>query len=296
MLALLVSATATAAEPLWAPQPTGRIVSPPIGALTGLVKGPGRANTFWAINGSGDSARIFAITEDGKSILPTYSKFSSYGDEPEQGKQQWQGFEVLNAKNVDWQDISADANYLYLADTGNADGKRRDLGIYLISKIDPTASTRSAVIQFLPVTYPEPKAPDAGSLFVDHGTPYLIGGNRGNAAAATLYRLDTRNTDQPNLLAKIDSNAAIGAATGAGLSPDGKTLAVVTLEGLWLFERPQNGDHWLSAPAKHYAFDRSVLKQVEAVTWIDDATLLLVNQQRDLFKARLADLPPPSQP
>lgn len=313
LLTALVGALALspvqAEPPLWAPKPTGKVESKPIDEMSGLAKSPGRNNTFWVHNDSGDRARIFAITEDGKSILPTYSKFSAYGDEPEKGKQQWQGFEVLNAKNVDWEDIAADDNYLYIADTGNNFNKRRDLGIYLISKIDPTASTRSAVVEYLPVAYPEQtEFPakqqhfDAESLFVDHGTLYLITKHHAGMLGmefergANLYRLDTRFTDKPNVLHKIDSNATILAATGADLSPDGSMLAVTSHDALWLFSRPQSGDQWLSAPSRRYPFDRKVLKGLEAITWIDNDTLLLGNEQRDLFKVALKDLPAPTPP
>ena len=79
---------------------------------------------------------------------------------------------------------------------------------------------------------------------------------------------------------------------GIGLSPDGNTLAVISQDALWLFSRPQDGgDQWLSGLAKHYPFSRGALRQLEAVTWIDDATLLLGNEQRDLFRIPLSSLP-----
>lgn len=293
--------------PLWTPPATALVVSEPISELSGIVRSPTRDDTYWVHNDSGDSPRIFAITADGKSILPTYSKFTSYGDEEEEGKEQWQGFPVLNAENVDWEDIAIDDNYLYIADTGNNGNNRRDLGIYLISEIDPTASTRSAVIQHLPVVYPEQtEFPpqdwhyDSESLFVFNNQLYLITKHRGGGLTgldfepgANLYRLDTRFTDKPNVLVKVDSHNEILAATGADLSPDGSTLAVVSFDALWLFSRPvDNSDHWLSGPSKRYAFNRDAVKQAEAVTWIDDATLLLGNEQRDLFRIPLSELPP----
>jgi hypothetical protein len=308
LLSIGIARAQSAPPVLLAPKPYAKVKAAPIKELSGIVKVPGRDNTYWVHNGSGDSARIFAITAEGKSILPTYSRFTSYGDEPEQGKEQWQGFPVLDAQNVDWEDIAIDQNYLYIADMGNSHNVRRDLGIYLVSKIDPTASTRSAVIQHLPVVYPEQTAfppPelhfDSESLFIFNNTLYLITKHRRPdggkwEAGANLYRLDTRYTDQPNVLTKVDSSPLLVAATGAALSPDGNTLAVVSYEALWLFERPASGDHWLSAPSRHYAFDKSVLKQLEAVTWIDNATLLMGNKQRDLFKIALADLPTPSPP
>ncbi len=307
--ALLIGTAAAQGTPvLLAPKPYARVISAPINALSGIVKVPGRENTYWVHNGSPDSARIFAITAEGKSILPTYSKFTSYGDEPEQGKEQWQGFPVLDAKNVDWEDIAIDRNYLYIADMGNVGNARRDLGIYLVSKIDPTASTRTAVIQYLQVVYPDQsgfpgveRRFDSESLFISNDTLYLITSHRQSSGStyergANLYRLDTRDTDKPNVLTKVDSNLAILAAAGASLSPDGHTLAVISDEALWLFDKPVQGDHWLSASSKRYPFDQSAMKKLAAVTWIDNDTLLMGNRQRDLFKVALADLPAPVKP
>ena len=265
----LLAAEAT----LWAPTPSAQIAADPISEMSGIVKSPGRDNTYWVHNDSGDSARIFAITAEGVSILPTYSKFTHYGDAPERGNQLWQGLPVLVAE---------------------------------ISEIDPTASTRSAVIQRLPVVYPEQtefpasvKHFDSESLFVFNNALYLITKHRGGGVMGTdfepganLYRLETRFTDQSNLLKKIDSHPEILGATGADLSPDGNTLAVISQDALWLFSRPQDGgDQWLSGLAKHYPFSRGALRQLEAVTWIDDATLLLGNEQRDLFRIPLSSLP-----
>jgi hypothetical protein len=295
---------------LLAPKPYAHVGSEPIGELSGIVKGRGRDNLFWVHNDSGDSARIFAITAEGKSILPTYSRFTSYGDEPEKGKEQWQGFPVLNANNVDWEDIAIDEHYLYVSDMGNNSNDRRDLGIYLVSEIDPTASTRSAVIQFLPVVYPEqtefPPAKkyfDSESLFTDNGNLYLLTKHRGGGitgldweAGANLYRVDGRNTDKPNVLTKVDSNPNILAATGADVSPNGQQLAVISVDALWLFSKPTADDLWLSAPAQRYPIDKQAFRQLEAVTWIDDNTLLIGNEQRDLFKVSLAELVPPVNP
>src|SRR5690606_35909131 len=121
--------------------------------------------------------------------------------------------------------------------------------------------TRSAVIRKLPVAYPEQSAYpdpderhyDAESLFVDRGRLYLITKHRKGwtlfdglfdsmKAGASLYRLDTRFTEEVNQLTLIDSHPLLTAATGAELSPDGQTLAVISYSDLWLFDRPAHGD------------------------------------------------------
>jgi hypothetical protein len=284
---------------LLVPRLVARTGNSEISEMSGIVRSRRRDNLYWVHNDSGDSPRLFALDGEGRNILPTFSRFTSYGEEPEEGKQLWQGFPVMYADAVDWEDIAADGQYLYIADVGNNGNDRRDLAIYAVSEIDPTASTRSAVIQKYPVFYPEQQAfppqdwyYDSESIFAWNSGVYLITKHRqgrGNAwePGARLYRLDTRYTDQPNTLYLVDSNPELTAATGADVSPDGAMLAVVSYSALWLFDRPDNGDRWLSAPARHFQFDTDVLKQVEAVTWQDELSLLVTNEQGDIFRILL---------
>lgn len=303
VLACCASVNAQQQLPLLAPEIYARVLSAPIAEMSGMVKSRRMENVYWVHNDSGDSARIFAITAEGKSVLPTYSKFSSFGEEAENGKKQWEGFEVLYAENVDWEDIAIDENYLYLADTGNNGNKRKDLAIYAVSEIDPTASTRSAVVQKYPVEYPEqqnfPPANwhyDSESLFVADGSLYLITKHRETGkrfafeAGANLYRLDTRYTDKKNKLTFVESSNQIKGASGADLSPDGQTLAVLTYYDLWLFDKPASGDHWLASTYKRIPLDPGVIRQSEAVAWMDNDTLLISNEQRDIFKIVLPAL------
>jgi len=278
------------------PRAYAHIDAKPINELSGIIKSPRRDNVFWVHNDSGDTARIFAIDAEGHNIIPTYSKFSFYGEVPEDGKKQWQGFPVLDARNVDWEDIAIDENYLYIADMGNNGNARRNLAIYMVSEIDPPASTRTAVIQRLPVVYPDqdgfPPSKrhfDSESLFTADGKLYVITKHRTSffetaEAGAKLYRLDTRFTDKDNVLTLVDSNAEITSATGADVSPDGQTLAVLSYSALWLFARPASGDRWLSSEAKRFPLDRGAVKQIEAITWVDNETLLIGNEDGDLFQ------------
>jgi hypothetical protein len=278
------------------PRVHAHVHAKPIDEMSGIVKSPRRDDVYWVHNDSGDIARIFAIDSEGRNIIPTYSKFSFYGEVPEEGKNEWQGFPVLNATNIDWEDIAVDENYLYLADMGNNSNTRRDLAIYLVSEIDPTASTRTAVVQRLPIVYPDqdgfPPAKrhfDSESLFTSDGKLYLITKHRTpifeNAeAGAKLYRLDTSFTDRDNVLTLIDNNPEITSATGADVSPDGQTLAVLSYSALWLFARPESSDLWLSAKSERFRFNRGAIKQAEAITWIDDDTLMITNEDGDIFR------------
>ncbi|WP_319781540.1 hypothetical protein [Oceanisphaera sp. IT1-181] len=55
------------------------------------------------------------------------------------------------AKNHDWEDIAAQGNTLYLADTGNNSGRRRELNILVLNLAQDTLSLAS----ILPVAYAE---------------------------------------------------------------------------------------------------------------------------------------------
>ncbi len=285
------------------PEIVGKLAAKPLAEVSGMVKSRSYPGTYWVVNDSGDRARIFAIDASGKTILPTYSRFSYYGEEKEGSKKQWEGFRVLFGENRDWEAMTIDDNYLYVADTGNNFNNRRDLAIYLLSEIDPTASTQSAVIRKLPVAYPEQDSfpgrgelhYDSEALFAADGSLYLITkhrkrSGRGFERGANLYRLDTNYTERDNLLTLVDSNANMLAVTGAELSPDGQRLAVITYDALWLFDRPEQGDMWLSSPSRQVPLDTAVMQQVETVMWDDDQTLLLTNEQRDLFRISLEDM------
>lgn len=299
VMTMLVMHRTPAANSGLVPQLLATVGNPEISEMSGMVRSKRRDNLFWVHNDSGDSPRIFALDAQGLNIIPTFSRFSFYGEEPEEGKSLWQGFPVMFAEAEDWEDIAADEQYLYIADVGNNGNSRKDLAIYAVSEIDPTASTRSAVIQKYPVFYPEQESfppenwhYDSESIFTWQGNVYLITKHRegrGNVwqPGANLYRLDSRFTEQPNALALIDHNPLVTAATGADVSPDGTMLAVISYSALWIFNAPQQGDSWLSSPATSYALNTDILRQAEAVAWMDDNTLLVTNEQGDIFRILL---------
>ena len=80
-------------------------------------------------------------------------------------------------------------------------------------------------------------------------------------------------------------------ATGADVSPDGQQLAVICYTEVWLFKKPANGDHWLSGDARRLPLDPSQMKTSEAISWVDNETLLLGNEERDLFTLPTSEIP-----
>lgn len=68
---------------------------------------------FLTFNDSGGTAELFAFDRSGEIIRTIM---------------------VDHAKNVDWEDITADLDHYYIADTGNNYGKRSDQKIYILDR------------------------------------------------------------------------------------------------------------------------------------------------------------------
>ena len=71
--------------------------------------------------------------------------------------------------------------------------------------------------------------------------------------------------------------------TAADLSPSGEHLAVLAHNAVWLFERPGDDD-WLAGRSSRLHLDRRTGRRLEAITWLDDRTLILAGEDRRMFE------------
>ncbi|MGN6568562.1 MAG: T9SS type A sorting domain-containing protein [Flavipsychrobacter sp.] len=86
---------------------------PEVTESSGIIFTDGK---LWSHNDSGNPQDFFNIdTATGKTLQTVY---------------------VDNYPNTDWEDITADSNYLYISDCGNNNGDRKDLKILKIAKKD----------------------------------------------------------------------------------------------------------------------------------------------------------------
>ncbi|NJN51186.1 MAG: hypothetical protein HC809_04795 [Gammaproteobacteria bacterium] len=296
MKRVLLLSVLLAVLPAWGDQKLRRIAGidhPPMSEVSGLARSS-QPGVFWAHNDSGDEARIFAITLDGKPVIPGYLA-RRYSDGS------WPGLRILNAWNFDWEDMAAANDTLYLADVGNNSNARRDMGVYYLPEPNPFAVPEARALGFLPVRYPDQDAfPatewhfDCEAVFVADGKLHFLtkhrepGQQEGWQPGTKLYRLDTHHTDRDNVLTLVSKRDDVVLPTAAELSPDGSRLAVLTYVAIWIFARPADGENWLSSPTHTIPISRLQTKIVEAVAWRDDNTLLVANENRDLFEMNLA--------
>ncbi len=283
--------------------PIARVEHPPIDEMSGIAKSRTYEGVFWVHNDSGDRPRIFAIRLDGSVVCPAPSQSDSDAH-AQSTPLAYEGIQIEGATHIDWEDIAIDGDTLYIADMGNNFNTRRDLTLYVLKEPNPTTTTKTPILKRIPVAYPDqtefpPKDRwhfDCEALFVYQGKLYVLTKHRPagqpNTAepSTTLYRLDSEHTDRVNLLVKVDSHPNLGGwVTAAAMSPDERTLAVLCQapeQSVWLFERPEAGDQFLSkGKARQIKFQNG--KQCEAIEWLDAHHVLIANEQREIFKLRV---------
>jgi hypothetical protein len=72
--------------------------------------------------------------------------------------------------------------------------------------------------------------------------------------------------------------------TACALHKDGRRLAVLTYSGIWIFTRAGDGDRFLSGTRQRIAFPHWSLQQVEGLAWSGEEELMVINEQRDMFR------------
>lgn len=268
-------------------KPTATLKSPAISELSGMVQSRQSPDRFWAHNDSGDKARLFAIRRDGTSI-----------GSPD-------GISIQGAQNVDWEDIAYGDGKIWISDLGNNSNARKNLGVYVVNDVDPAGTTSMKPLRFLPIQYPDQTAfppPqmhfDSEAIFIFQGklhilTKHRMPNGRLPENGTKLYRLDTEFTDKPNTLTKLDSKDNMkGWVTAADISADGRWLAVLThfpMASVWIFDTRGVGSKLLSKPVRWVALTNA--KQCESICFDGPNHLMLGNEQRDLFRIRVDQVP-----
>jgi len=290
-------------------QPVARVEHPPITEMSGIVASRRYPGIFWVHNDSGDLPRIFAIRADGSIVHPGSRYLSQAPTGHARPVPIFPGVAIEPAANRDWEDIATDGKNLYIADVGNNGNARRDLAVYVVPEPNPESATTARVATRIPIAYPDqaefpPRAAkpfDCEALFWRRGKLYFVTKHRtatgGADVSASLYRLDTRHLDVPNLLTKVDTAKDLGGwVTAADVSPDGRYLAVLTQapsQAIWVFDANAKGDRMLSAPIKRFEFRGGV--QCEAIAFDGNDRLIFTNEQRSIFRVNLADFRPATE-
>jgi hypothetical protein len=218
----------------------GSIDSAEIGELSGLAASRMHPGVLWAHNDSGDTARIFALAEDG-TALGTYS--------------------MSGADAIDWEDIAVGpgsapgSSAIFIGDIGDNLFARTDgVTVYRVpepeTRPDGTDRDLSGADALL-LVYPDGPV-DAEALIVDPltgdlviVTKDLLGNSRALTAAAEELVAGPPITLTDAGTVTIDASIGGGLVglpstmvTAADVTPDGRWVLVRTYQAVLAFERP----------------------------------------------------------
>jgi hypothetical protein len=264
------------------PEPAGRIEAVEVEESSGLAHSRQQPGLWWTHNDSGHTNHLFPMSDSGAVLGAPV--------------------EIEGAVNVDWEDIFADdRGQLWISDLGNNRNRRRDLKVYVIDEPLPVEGVfpeSVRVKRVLRMRYPDQDAfpPekrnfDSEGIFVRDQILYVLTKHRSDADTR-LYRLVDDGGEAEQLLEYIQTFPEIGMVTGAALHPDGRRLAVLTYTGVWLFETDGQTERFLSGRISKVLTAFRAWGQVEGIDWLDDETLLISNEQRDLFRVPVRILRP----
>ncbi|WP_244614383.1 hypothetical protein [Elizabethkingia argenteiflava] len=195
---------------------------------------------------------------------------------------------IDGAVNKDWEDISQDKQgFTYIGDFGNNDNLRENLAIYKV-KID--AADHTPVLQTTTFYYPEQTGfpPRKKELFYDceaffehRGFFYLFTKNRSKGFDSTslIYKIPNKpGYYKAELLGKLKpgGNFDEAAITGADISPDGKTVALITHQNVLLLEDYQGDDF---VHAKIRKIDLEHTSQKEGICFKGNHQLLIADER-----------------
>lgn len=244
---------------------------------SGLVRSRRHPGVFWTHGDSGCPRVIHAVSGDGALVRSVL---------------------VEGGSCIDWEDIAADdEGNLYIADIGNNANRRRDLAIHRLPEPDPnTASTARADRSYRfryadQKAYPDPAQRnfDAEAIFWARGDLFLLTKHRGDHRT-NLYRIPEEASEKEVELRPIGSFHVGGEGlkfggmvTGADATPDGRHLAVLTYHALFVFERTEGLDPYLSNLVNRIDLDMERMQQIESVAW-DGWSILIGNEDRELFR------------
>ena len=210
----------------------GRFASPEIAECSGLVVSRKNPGILWTHNDSGDTARLFAVKEDG-SLRGIYH--------------------LAHTDSVDWEDLALGPcsgpgrECLYVGDIGDNGRRRPQIQVYRIEEPavppnGPLTRTTLAGSERFDCRYPDGPH-DAETLLVDPaaGTPYLVTkAPKGKAAA--VYRFPgSLDPGRIVTLEKVATLPSLSSLTGGDITRDGSVIMLRDYFHAYGYPRPAGG-------------------------------------------------------
>lgn len=237
---------------------------PSINESSGLAVDPARGGGFFTHNDSGDTARFFRLSADGK-LAATYS--------------------LKGVRAVDWEDMCGvrlgRTEWLYLADVGDNARRRASIQVHRV-KTPSGASREISQFETFTIKY-EDKARDCEAVFVNpkSGDIWLVSKNREGETVAYVVRRPRRSgafTAKKAAVLDVNTGGLGGnMVTGGDASADGRHVVLRTYSGALEFDAGASFDSWVKA--KPRPIQTAAEAQGEAVCYSRDGKKLYTSTE-----------------
>ncbi|MFN8349830.1 MAG: hypothetical protein U0X91_32820 [Spirosomataceae bacterium] len=242
-------------KPLYSMTQIGHL-PPAVSETSGLALGK-TPNTFWTHNDGDNPAELFETDATGKIINRLL---------------------LPQLPNTDWEDLAQDRQgNLFIADVGNNLNQRQDLKIYKLNPAKP-ANPETIRLRYADQTAfppaPDERNYDCEAVVWHQNRLFLFSKNRSKTHRfVKMYSLPDRAGTYTT--APVDSVYSKAMVTGADISPDGKTLALLTYGKVLLFDVADS----LNLSKPKYCI-KTGKGQTEALVFVNNTDLVITNERK----------------
>lgn len=195
---------------------------------------------------------------------------------------------IKGIHNLDWEAIACNKNNIYIADIGNNTLQRQQFSIYRIpfNLTKDTLEPDKKIVYVYPdqKSYPKHRNHDAEAMLYVQPYCYIFTKNYG-IKGTDVYRIDTRK-DSVQAAVWIAHSYLDSYVTDAAYNPEKQEIALLTYGFVYLYQTQL--DSSLFKEAKSTVRLRIPPSQTEAVTYLNNSTLLITNEKGKLFRLSLS--------
>jgi len=238
------------------------------------------SDLIWMINDSGNTPKLYGLDTKGNIIKAI----------------------KINAKNNDWEDLTTDSlGNIYIGDFGNNFNKRKNLAVLKVKNED-LIDSKNVEIQHISFYYPnQKKFPpkkkkmhfDCEAFFHFNDSLYLFTKSREkqNFGKTNLYKIPaTQGNHEAQFIASFKTcDESPCWITSVDISSNGKQIALLTLDAVWLFS-DYTKDNFFNGKAIKISFGYE--SQKEGVCFKNDSTLYITDERshgngRNLYELKI---------
>ncbi len=204
---------------------------------------------------------------------------------------------LLNAVNIDWEEIAQDESTIYIGDFGNNLGNRKDLRIYSVSKRDipgdSNVEVNASVINF---SYADQQDFTPANRNNNFDCEAMV------ALGDSLYLFSKNWADQQSRLyaipktagsyrvSPIDTLLADGLITGADLSPSGREMVMCGYKNyspfIWVIFDFREAN-FFQGNKRRFNFSAMAGTQTEGVSFLSDSEVVISSEKTMVSPASL---------